>query len=259
MITLDSEPGNYIQLAGKTYSIFSGNNYLGLSGHPEIRKAAKEAIDRYGLNVAAARHTTGTTDIHLELEKELSDFKNREDSVVFASGYMGNGILLNALRDRYDTIYADEAAHPSIQDGIPRDIRPVHSYKHCDVGHLEDLMKKNKNSRPLIITDGIFPLTGEIAPLHEIHPLAEKYGAIIVTDDAHATGVLGEYGTGTPEHFQLAATVASFAEVLRESYWAQHLTLEDLVPYALRIEELLPTDDVEEFAGLVRRAADLDA
>jgi 7-keto-8-aminopelargonate synthetase-like enzyme len=203
VITLNGEPGHYIQIAGKTYSIFSGNNYLGLSGHPEVRKAAREAIDRYGLNVAAARHTTGTTAIHLKLEKELSDFKKREDSVVFASGYMGNGILLNALRDRYDTIFVDEAGHPSILDGVPREITKVKSYKHCDVRDLEDLLKKNKNSRPLIITDGIFPLTGEISPLDEIYPVAEKYGAIIVTDDAHATGVLGECGIGTPEHFHL--------------------------------------------------------
>jgi len=203
MIELNSEVSNYIQIAGRRYSFFSGNNYLGLSNHPEIKKAAKDSIEAYGLNFAAARHTTGTAAIHLELEKDLSDFKNKEDAVVFASGYMGNSILLHALKDQYTTIITDEAAHPSILDGIPRDIKHIHFYKHCDVQHLEDLLRQNKNSQALIITDGIFALTGEISPIDELHSLAEKYGTILVVDDAHATGVLGENGTGTPEHFQL--------------------------------------------------------
>jgi 7-keto-8-aminopelargonate synthetase-like enzyme len=203
MNTLHSEVSNYIRIGDRTYSYFSGNNYLGLSNHPEIKKAARESIEKYGLNFAAARQTTGTADIHLELEKELSGFKNREDTVVFASGYMGNSILLHALKDRYTSVFIDETAHPSIPDGIPRDIKRIHFYQHCNVQHLEDLLGQHKNSRPLIITDGIFALTGEITPLDEIHTLAEKYRAILVVDDAHATGVLGEQGRGTPEYFGL--------------------------------------------------------
>lgn len=203
MRVLNSEVSNYIHLAGKRYSFFSGNNYLGLSNHPEIKKAAKDSIEAYGLNFAAARHTTGTATIHLELEKELSAFKGKEDTVIFASGYMGNSILLHALNDQYTTIIIDESAHPSIIDGIPRDIKHIHFYKHCDVWHLEELLKQNKNQQALIITDGIFPLTGEISPIPEIHSLAEKYGNLLIVDDAHATGVLGENGRGTPEHFHL--------------------------------------------------------
>ncbi len=203
MIALNSGVSNYIQLDGRRYSFFSGNNYLGLANHPDIKKAARESIETYGLNFAAARHTTGTATIHLELEKELSDFKNKEDAVVFASGYMGNSIILHALQDQYTTIFTDEAAHPSIFDGIPRDIKHIHFYKHNNVQHLEDLLRKNKDRRALIITDGIFALTGEISPLDEMFSLAEKYGSTIVVDDAHATGVLGENGMGTPEHFQL--------------------------------------------------------
>jgi 7-keto-8-aminopelargonate synthetase-like enzyme len=206
MITLNSEVSNYIQIAGRRYSFFSGNNYLGLSNHPEIKKAAKDSIEAYGLNFAAARHTTGTAAIHLELERDLSVFKNKEDTVVFASGYMGNSILLHALKDQYTTIITDEAAHPSILDGIPRDVKHIHIYKHCDVQHLEDLLRQNQNKRALIITDGIFALTGEISPIDEMRSLAEKYGSILVVDDAHATGVLGENGTGTPEHFHLHET-----------------------------------------------------
>lgn len=203
MIELNSEVSNYIQINGRRYSFFSGNNYLGLSNHPEIKKASRESIERYGLNFAAARHTTGTADIHLKLEKELSDFKGNEDAVVFASGYMGNGILLHALEDRYNSVFIDESAHPSLLDGIPRDIKHIHFYKHCDVQHLEDLVKNDKGRQALILTDGIFALTGEIAPLDEIQTLAERYGHTMVVDDAHATGVLGKNGTGTPEHFNL--------------------------------------------------------
>lgn len=203
MIHLNSEVSNYIQVLDKKYSFFSGNNYLGLANHPEIKKAAHNAIEKYGLNFAAARHTTGTSDIHLELEKELSDFKNEEDAVTFASGFMGNSILLHSLKDQYTSLFLDELAHPSILDGIPRDTRHIHLYKHCDVQHLEGLLQKHNNQRALIITDGIFALTGEISPLNEIYALAEKFKAILVVDDAHATGVLGKNGRGTPEHFHL--------------------------------------------------------
>ena len=203
MIHLNGGVSNYIQLLDKKYSFFSGNNYLGLSGNPEIKKAAHNAIEKYGLNFAAARHTTGTSDIHLELEKELSDFKNEEDAVTFPSGFMGNSILLHGLEDQYGSLFIDELAHPSILDGIPRDIKNIHFYKHCDVQHLEDLLNKHNNQRALIITDGLFALTGKISPLNEIYALVEKFNAILVVDDAHATGVLGKNGKGTPEHFHL--------------------------------------------------------
>ncbi len=150
MIELNAEVSNYIQIDGRRYSFFSGNNYLGLANHPEIKKAGKDSIETYGLNFAAARHTTGTADIHLELEKDLSGFKSKEDAVVFASGYMGNSIILHALKDQYTTIFTDEVAHPSILDGIPRDIKHIHFFKHCDVQHLEDLLRRNKNKRALI-------------------------------------------------------------------------------------------------------------
>lgn len=203
MIELNGAVSNYVQLSGKRYSFFSGNNYLGLANHPEIKKAAKKSIDHYGLNFAAARQTTGTAVIHLELEKELSAFKNREDTVVFASGYMGNSILLHALKDRYTDVFADEACHPSILDGIPRDCRQIHVYRHLDAGHLETLLQRHKDRQALIITDGIFALTGDISPIDQLYLLAEKHKALLVIDDAHATGVLGENGRGTPEYFQL--------------------------------------------------------
>lgn len=203
MITLDSEVDSYVTLNNSRFSYFAGNNYLGLSNHPEIVQAATDALRKYGVNFSASRQTTGTSGIHLELEKLLAGFKGQEDAVVFATGYQGNRLLLEVLRDCYDAVFADSQAHPSIRDGIPNNIACIFCYDHCDPNHLEDLLKRNQKYRPLIITDGIFALTGEIAPLDEIHTVAQKYHALVVTDDAHATGVLGKNGKGTPEHFGL--------------------------------------------------------
>ena len=150
-----------------------------------------------------SRRTTGTADIHLELEKQLATFMQKQDAVVFASGYMGNGILLEILKNRYSAVFIDELAHPSIIGSIPRGIENTQYFNHCDAFHLENLLDQHKGFNPLVITDGIFALTGEIAPLDKIYPLVEKYNAILVVDDAHSTGILGENGRGTTEHFNL--------------------------------------------------------
>jgi 7-keto-8-aminopelargonate synthetase-like enzyme len=203
MNILSSGVGQTVRVNDRVFSYFAGNNYLGMANHPILVNEAIQALKTYGINVAASRQTTGTSDIHLELEKKLAAFKDRQDAVVFASGYMGNQILLHVLRDRYDTIYADSMAHPSITDGIPRNISHVACYAHTDTNHLEKILRESPNRRPLIITDGVFALTGEMAPLDEINFLAQKYGALVVVDEAHATGVLGENGRGTAEHFHV--------------------------------------------------------
>jgi 7-keto-8-aminopelargonate synthetase-like enzyme len=203
MITLKGGVGNYITLWNKQYSYFAGNNYLGLANHPEMIKEVTHSLEKYGINFSASRQTTGTSDIHLQLEEHLANFKNCEDAIIFASGYMGNSLMLKALRNSYSAIFVDSMAHPSILDGIPKDVSQVIFYEHKNANHLEELLKKHNNHRPLIITDGIFALTGEIAPLDQIYSLAEKYNALLIVDDAHSTGVLGENGRGTPEHFQL--------------------------------------------------------
>jgi 7-keto-8-aminopelargonate synthetase-like enzyme len=203
MIISDSIISNYITVNNKSYSYFGGNNYLGLTGNPELANEAIEAIKRYGTNYSASRQTTGTSKLHLELEKSISEFKDKSDSVVFASGYFGNRILMQTLRDRYSAVFLDKSAHPSILDGIPGDIKNVYFYNHCNPEHLDILLKENRKFKPLIITDGIFALTGEISPLDRICQLAEKSDAIIIIDDAHATGVIGENGRGTPDFFHL--------------------------------------------------------
>lgn len=202
MITLEGGIGNHIFLRGRKYSYFGGNNYLGLANHPSVREAVIKAVKKYGVNFSASRCTTGTSLLHIELEKQLSLFKGKEDSVVFASGYMGNSILLEILKDNYPVIIADELSHSSIISAFPRDI-PFFYYKHCDSDHLDHLILQHKILRPLVITDGVFALTGEIAPLDKIYRVVKKHKGILVSDDAHSTGILGDTGKGTPEYFNL--------------------------------------------------------
>jgi 7-keto-8-aminopelargonate synthetase-like enzyme len=204
MVILDSEIGNYVICRGKRYSYFAGNNYLGLASNPQVKEASIRSIEKYGVSFSASRQTTGTSEIHIELEKELSAFKQKDDSAIFASGYLGNSILLEILNAGYSAIFLDQFAHPSISGGIPKETPIVYRFNHLDTGDLEQLLEANKQFRPLIITDGVFALTGEIAPLDRINLLAKKYKAILVVDDAHSTGILGANGRGTPEHFGLA-------------------------------------------------------
>jgi len=202
MIVLESGIGNYVYSNGKKYSYFGGNNYLGLASHPALKAAVIRAVEKYGVNFSASRCTTGTASVHIELEKQLSFFKGKQDTVVFASGYMGNSILLEILKDSYSAVLADQFAHASIISGIPGNVNTLY-YKHCDADHLEYLLGQHKILDPLIITDGVFALTGEIAPLDKIYPVVKRYNGILVVDDAHSTGILGKTGRGTPEHFSL--------------------------------------------------------
>jgi 7-keto-8-aminopelargonate synthetase-like enzyme len=203
MFILKGATGNHVQIDGNMFSYFGGNNYLGLANHPDVREAAISCIQKYGVNFSASRRTTGTADIHLELERQLSVFKGKEDAVIFASGYQGNSILLEVLKNRYSAVFMDQFAHPSIGGSIPHGHSDIQRYFHCDAVNLETLLDNHRGARPLIITDGIFALTGEIAPLDKLYHVAKKYNAILVVDDAHATGILGKNGRGTPEHFGL--------------------------------------------------------
>ncbi len=203
MTILNSGIGNYVISDNREYSYFGGNNYLGLANHPAVKESSIQAIKKYGVNFSASRRTTGTADIHLELEKELALFKGKEDAIVFASGYQGNSILLDILRSRYSAVFIDQQAHPSIIASIPRDIPNVHYYEHCNTSHLEKLLDEHRGLVPLVITDGVFALTGEIAPLDKIYILVNKHHGLLVADDAHSTGILGKTGKGTPEHFNL--------------------------------------------------------
>lgn len=210
MILLNSEVSGYIYSNKKKYSYFAGNNYLGLAGHPRMKEAVIKAVEKYGVNFAASRHTTGTSDLHLELESALASFKGEEDAVVFASGYQGNSIMLEILKGRYSTVFIDQSAHASIISAIPPEVVKVMYYDHLDADHLNYLLDYNSGSGPLVITDGIFALTGETAPFNRIYEVAQRHKAILVVDDAHATGVLGATGKGTPEHFNLSGVAGVY-------------------------------------------------
>ncbi len=209
-MVLESGIGNYIWSEGLKYSCFAGNNYLGLANHPAIVEAAIQGTQKYGINFSASRQTTGTSDIHLELERLIAGFKQREDAVVFASGYLGNKIILHLLKGEYDALFVDQSAHSSILDGIPSNLKEVCFYEHCNAVDLEYKIHKSKSTNPLVITDGIFALTGEIAPLDTIYQVVENNNGLLIVDDAHATGVLGENGRGTPEFFGLGDATRIF-------------------------------------------------
>jgi 7-keto-8-aminopelargonate synthetase-like enzyme len=200
---LEGSIGSQILSNGRKFTYFGGNNYLGLANHRVLKAESVKAIRKYGINFSASRRTTGTADIHLLLEHELSAFKNKSDTVVYASGYLGNSILHEVFRGSFTRVCIDELAHSSLFAGIPREIRDVHKYRHCDPDHLNMLLAHGPQGKTLVLTDGVFALTGEIAPLDRIFPVVARHKAILVVDEAHATGILGENGRGTTEHFNL--------------------------------------------------------
>lgn len=185
---------------GKDHLRFSGNNYLGLASSKILKDAASEALDRYGVSVAASRISTGTEEIHLQLESELAGFMNREAAVTFCSGYLASMILFQSLSSQYEDIFLDASAHSSLFDAVPRG-KKLYEYANRDADDLKRLLRRHDRGKSLIATDGIFALTGDIAPIDRIVEVAETFGAITVVDDAHATGILGKNGRGTLELF----------------------------------------------------------
>ncbi|GAA3405853.1 glycine C-acetyltransferase [Paenibacillus hodogayensis] len=199
--------GPWMELDGRLLLQLSSNNYLGFAGHPEIRAAAMEAIERYGAGSGSVRTIAGTLDIHDELEKELADFKGTEAALVFQSGFTTNQGALSVLGPD-DLIISDELNHASIIDGIRLTKAERAIYAHADMDQLERRLKENDGrKRAFIATDGVFSMDGDIAPLPAIVELAERYGAYVYVDDAHASGVLGRNGKGSTDHFGLHGRV----------------------------------------------------
>ncbi len=205
--TLESEQGAWIQIKGQKVLNFCSNNYLGFAADERIKKAAREAIERYGVGPGAVRTIAGTMRIHEELEEKLADFKGAEAVLVLQSGYNANIATIPALVGKNDTIISDELNHASIIDGARLSRAKIKVYPHNDVDALEEILKEDEAPRKLIITDGVFSMDGDIAPLPEITALAEKYGAISYVDDAHGEGVLGRSGRGIVDHFDLHGRV----------------------------------------------------
>ena len=196
-----------VQVDGQKVVLFSSNNYLGLAEHPALREAAIEALERYGCGAGASRSISGTMELHKELEKRIARFKGCEAALLFSTGYMANIGLLTTVVEEGDLIVSDEFNHASIVDGCRLSRAEVWVYRHRDMEQLEELLKRSAHRSKLIITDGVFSMDGDIAPLPAIRALADQYGALVMVDDAHATGVLGERGRGTAEHFDLMGRI----------------------------------------------------
>ncbi|KPQ43867.1 MAG: cystathionine gamma-synthase [Candidatus Methanoperedens nitroreducens] len=217
--TIRSAQSPRIKKDGREYILLSSNNYLGLATHPKVKKAAADAIEIYGSGAGGSRLTTGNTDIYNKLEEKIADFKGTEDAIVFSSGYMANIGTISALMKSGDLILSDELNHASIIDGCRLSRADVKVYPHKDISCLEKELGASKNSKKLIVTDGVFSMDGDIAPLPEIIEIAERFDAMVMVDDAHATGVLGKHSGGTGDHFNVDAdiTMGTLSKALASS------------------------------------------
>lgn len=179
------------------------NNYLGLADNPELIKAAKESLDKWGFGLSSVRFICGTQEIHKELERKISDFLGQEDTILYTSCFDANGGLFETLLGEEDAVISDELNHASIIDGIRLCKAQRYRYKNCDMNDLEAKLKEARSNNAkniLIATDGVFSMDGFIAPLKDICDLADKYGAMVMVDDSHAVGFMGKHGKGTHEY-----------------------------------------------------------
>jgi glycine C-acetyltransferase len=194
---------------GKRVINLASNNYLGLTTHPKLREAAMAAIEKYGVGSGAVRTVSGTMSIHMELEEKIARFKNTEACVVFQSGFTANAGTVSSILGKDDFIISDELNHASIIDGARLSKAKIKVFRHKDAVHAEELLKEvaGEPGHKLIITDGVFSMDGDVGPLPALCALAEKYGAIMMVDDAHASGVLGRNGRGTVDHFGMHGRV----------------------------------------------------
>ena len=207
--TLDSPQGAWLEVDGKKVLNFCSNNYLGLANHPRLTAAAKDAIDRFGVGPGAVRTIAGTMTLHEELERKLAEFKRAEGVITFQSGFSANVGVIPALVGDGDLVISDQLNHASIIDGVRLTKADRTIYQHCDPDSLEEVLEENygQYTRMFVITDGVFSMDGDIAPLPDIVKLAERFGAITVVDDAHGEGVLGKGGRGIVDHFDLHGRV----------------------------------------------------
>lgn len=205
---LTSKQDTVVHMEGKEMIMIGSNNYLGLTSHPEVIQASIEATLKYGTGVSGSRFLNGTLNLHRELEEELAAFLNKEDVSIFGTGFQSNLAIISGIAGRNDIIFSDKENHASIYDGTRLSYAEVVRFEHSDMIDLEDKLAKAPESKgKLIITDGVFSMSGDIAKLPEIVQLAKKYSARVMVDDAHGLGVMGEGGRGTAEHFGLEKEV----------------------------------------------------
>ncbi|NLA59819.1 MAG: glycine C-acetyltransferase [Firmicutes bacterium] len=207
--TISGPQGAWFVVDGKKVLNLCSNNYLGFANMPELKEAAKKAIDEYGVGPGAVRTISGTQDIHVALEKKLAEFKHAPACIVVQAGFTANTVVIPTITGAGDVIFSDELNHASIIDGCRLSKATVVRYAHNDVADLRAKIIENKDKarRMLIITDGVFSMDGDIAPLPDICDVADEFGAMVMVDDAHGEGVLGDSGRGIVNHFKLEGRV----------------------------------------------------
>ncbi|MGQ0827727.1 MAG: glycine C-acetyltransferase [Bacteroidota bacterium] len=197
---ITSEQGAIVKVNGKDVIIFCANNYLGLSSHPKVIEAAHKTLDKHGYGMSSVRFICGTQDIHKELEEKIARFLGQEDTILYAACFDANGGIFEPLLGEEDAIISDELNHASIIDGVRLCKAQRYRYKNCDMNDLEEQLKKAQSQRfRLIVTDGVFSMDGFVAPLDKICDLADKYNAMVMVDESHASGFIGKTGRGTVE------------------------------------------------------------
>lgn len=208
--TLSSPQGAWLVVDGKKVLNFCSNNYLGLANHPRLNKAAKHAVDEMGVGPGAVRTIAGTMKLHTQLEERLAKFKRVEAAIVLQSGFNANLAVIPAVVGKQDVIYSDELNHASIIDGSRLSGAKIVRFNHADADHLRSQIEATKDDgyqRALIVTDGVFSMDGDVAPLDKIYDVAKDYNYMLMVDDAHGEGVLGEGGRGIVDHFKLHGKV----------------------------------------------------
>ena len=202
-LNVESGCSSLLQVDGRALINFCSNDYLGLAGHPDIRRALQQAADQYGTGSGASHLISGHSVAHHQLEEQLAEFTGRPRALLFSTGYMANIGAINALIGRRDLIVQDQLNHASLLDGGRLSQADFQRYKHNDIAHLRQRLEKSSAPRKLIVTDGVFSMDGDTAPLREISNLAAEHNAWLMVDDAHGLGVLGQQGAGLVEHLKL--------------------------------------------------------
>jgi 8-amino-7-oxononanoate synthase len=220
MNEMRSAPGAVTTIGGKRLIYFAGTGYFGLQGHPEVIRAGIKAFRKYGTHSATSRTGFGNNPVLLKVEERLGEFFEEEDAAYFGSGYLSSLILAQGLEDRYEALFVDKLAHFCIKDGVRAAGKPAYLFRHRDP---EDLKKKLKarlkaGQRPLVLTDGVFPTYGQIAPVLDYARVLEPYNGLIGLDDAHGAGVLGPNGRGTAEYFGLKSSRLFLAGTLSKAF-----------------------------------------
>jgi len=200
---IESAQESTVRYNGREVIMLGSNNYLGLTNHPRVKEAAQRAIEKYGTGCAGSRFLNGTLDIHVELEEKLAKLVGKEAALVFSTGFMVNQGAISTLVGRNETVIVDRTDHASIIDGTRLSFGNVRKYRHNDMENLEYVLQAEKDTNKLIVVDGVFSMEGDIANLPQIVELAERYDAVLMVDDAHGIGVMGDHGRGTCEHFGL--------------------------------------------------------